>query len=295
MLKELQCRGFERRLDDRSEARTRRLQAVEAMVNGAAVDPQRIESADRLRERARLLANEVPAGAAPRPSSRVVLEAVVGVDDRLPRSFLDLGLQRSGAVCRMVGIDLDLQPSYGTGFCIGPGWLLTNNHVVPTAQIARLARAEFGYWTASAANSTVRVSLDPDRGFVTSVALDYTLVALEAKVAEPLHEHFGSIELLPASGKALIGEAVNIISHGDAAPQMVSIRENTVVDVFDHWMHYTTDTTPGSSGAPVLNDQWQLAALHHASTTHTTSTGRQVVLNEGVRISSIVADLRSQL
>ena len=63
-------------------------------------------------------------------------------------------------------------------------------------------------------------------------------------------------------------------------------------------IHYTTDTEPGSSGAPVLNDQWQVVALHHRAipspATRFAADGQPLddgdvewLANEGVRVSAI--------
>jgi endonuclease G len=63
----------------------------------------------------------------------------------------------------------------------------------------------------------------------------------------------------------------------------------------ENWMHYTTDTQPGSSGSPVFNDQWLVVALHHSGVPKTDKNGKvsrkngevEWIANEGVRISCI--------
>ena len=60
----------------------------------------------------------------------------------------------------------------------------------------------------------------------------------------------------------------------------------------DHFIHYSTDTEPGSSGAPVFNDQWQVLALHHKAVPAASADAAQDadpvwIANEGVRISAI--------
>ena len=62
-----------------------------------------------------------------------------------------------------------------------------------------------------------------------------------------------------------------------------------MTDVFDEFIHYSTDTEPGSSGSPVLSDAWEVVALHHAGVPG--PGGKGYVANEGIRISSIVAHL----
>lgn len=67
-------------------------------------------------------------------------------------------------------------------------------------------------------------------------------------------------------------EFVSSIQHPGGDEKYISIRENRVVKIGDPqhaqlapWLWYTSDTAPGSSGTPVLNDQWQVVAVHHRS------------------------------
>lgn len=120
-------------------------------------------------------------------------------------------------------------------------------------------------------------------------------MSLDRRASDAAHRVFGAIDLLPQSGKALVGEAVNVIQHGAGGAQTVSLRDNRVVDVFDDWIHYTSDTEAGASGAPVLNDQWQLAALHHAAFEYPSARGSRIIVNEGARISSITRALADML
>jgi hypothetical protein len=78
------------------------------------------------------------------------------------------------------------------------------------------------------------------------------------------------------------------------------------VDILDNFVHYRTDTAPGSSGSPVFNDQWEIVALHHSGVPKKDSQGRilakdgsvwnsgmgqdqiQWTANEGIRISKIL-------
>ena len=67
------------------------------------------------------------------------------------------------------------------------------------------------------------------------------------------------------------------------------MQENEVQWQDDLVVHYTSDTEPGSSGASVCNNNWQLVALHHAS--KPSNVPGFSVLNEGIKLSAIAADL----
>jgi endonuclease G len=57
-------------------------------------------------------------------------------------------------------------------------------------------------------------------------------------------------------------------------------------------LHYETDTEPGSSGSPVFNDQWEIVALHHAGVPATEHGELGGIVNEGIRVSRLLAFLR---
>jgi hypothetical protein len=64
-------------------------------------------------------------------------------------------------------------------------------------------------------------------------------------------------------------------------------------------MRYLTDTLNGSSGAPVLDDNWQVVAMHHGykkvePALYKEETGKSEVVkyhNEGIIISDILIDM----
>ncbi len=128
----------------------------------------------------------------------------------------------------------------------------------------------------------------PERLFITDQKLDFTLVAIEEVSADGTKvSDFGFLPLIPQSGKGLVGEYVSIIQHPSGAPKAVAIRENQIVDVFDDYIHYSTDTMPGSSGSPVYNDEWIVISLHHAGVPNPKNRN-EFIANEGIRISSII-------
>lgn len=227
-------------------------------------------------------------------------ERIIGESDLLSINFLDRGRRAADAVCR-IKLPMDGGLAYGSGLLVGPRLLLTNNHVLGSPREAAQAEAEFGYEhdLDGVLKDPVQFNLDPDDLFFTSSEVDFTLVAV-APLAEngvPL-DRFGWLPLIPLPGKTVDGEWVTIIQHpqGDAkqiaihASQIVKLDPKKVDVDLARFIHYSTDTEPGSSGAPVFNDQWQVVALHHKAVPapqRKKKSDPEWLANEGVRISAI--------
>lgn len=280
----------------RSPIRNTRIELLLMFLAGGQIDSSIIEPIARQQNRAKLLHLESLSGDIGRnpAASRKLFEAVVGKDDTLPRRFLSNGDTAARAVGRIVVQTRNGEVLYGTGSLISSQLVITNNHVIESTEAARGALIELGYYQPEPNTPTSErhaFAIDSDKFFYTSKALDFTIVGVESQADTAMTAEFGMLDLLSASGKALIGEQVNIVHHAGGRPQVISIRENMVVDVFDSWVHYVADTEPGSSGAAVFNDEWQLVALHHASV----PAGDGRMINEGVRISAIVDELTANL
>lgn len=228
-------------------------------------------------------------------TAKAILETIVLGNDLLGVGYLEGGVAAAQAVGRInVRDDRGRLQGYGTGSLVSPRLLLTNHHVLPDAATAGYSLVEFNYQDGSDGRPrpAVGFDLDPDRLFVADEELDFALVAVRAAPGEL--DGFGFNELVGEEGKAIVGDYVTIIQHPRGDKKMVALRENRVVDVLDKFLHYETDTEPGSSGSPVFNDQWEIVALHHASVP---APGRGELggrLNEGLRISTLFAFLRDQ-
>jgi len=224
----------------------------------------------------------------------LAIERIINKSDLFPIAHLQAGLDVSKAVCRISirGRSGQLE-GYGTGFLVGPNLLLTNNHVLETAEAAMYAVAEFNYEddVHFMPRDIISFRLDPELLFITDEALDFTLVAVESHNMNtvPLAT-FGYLPLLPKPGKILEGEYVTIIQHPKGGPKAITIRENEVKFISSDFVHYVSDTEPGSSGSPVFNDQWMVVALHHAGIPDPNDSN-QWIANEGIRISSIIQHL----
>ncbi|SDU29437.1 trypsin-like serine peptidase [Gordonia westfalica] len=219
------------------------------------------------------------------------VEAVINTADWLGVRYLDAGV----AAARSVGrINIRQGRGFGTGFLVTPTLLMTNHHVLPDAEVAKASVVEFDYQDDMDGRERPMqtFSLDPDTFFVSDRTLDFALTAVRG-TADALRT-FGVNRLTEAQGTIVIGEFTTIVQHPRGDKKMVSLRENKLVDILESFVHYSADTEPGSSGSPVFNDQWEVVALHHASVRAPNRPEFGGVVNEGTRISRIIAFLRRQ-
>ncbi|MEU3554246.1 endonuclease [Streptomyces fragilis] len=330
-----QLRQAARRYDARSARREERLRAVERRGVLQANDPDRVterlarlnadwslaRSVERAETGPGATADGAPSVAAvPFGPDLLGLERVMGRNDLIGVAFLEAG--RSAA--RPVGRVTVRGPGggrHGTGFMVSPSLLMTNNHVLRDEAEAERGVVEFDYQDGPDGHplASVVFALEPRRFFATDRALDFTVVAVaerdrrETRDAQDGRDgRLADYRWLPldgARGKVLVGETVNIVQHPNGEPKQVALRENTVVDLLDGFVQYTTDSAPGSSGSPVFNDQWEVVALHHSAVPVTDEEGRPLDVdggvwspeagehrvawkaNEGVRVSSILRAL----
>jgi endonuclease G len=245
------------------------------------------------------------------------LERILGNNDLMSIRFLDMG----SATGRSIGRVVIRKPGgglagYGTGFMVSPQLLLTNNHVLASAEEAAASQIEFNYQDGLQGEllEAVCFTLAPDAFFLTDRTLDFTLVAVGKPVdgAADL-DAFGWNRLSDQSGEILVGEYVNIIQHPNGERKQLALRENKVTAISEErFLQYQTDTAPGSSGSPVLNDQWEVVALHHSGVPERDGQGNILardrslwkawmgehrirwIANEGVRIPAILAFVKDQ-
>jgi len=315
----------EQRYRDRAPIRTYNCDKLKAGLPLQADTPERVEK--RLQRlgfdasTAKLLIGSslptIPSAVSANPTDApVTLERILHTaNDLMNINFLDRGSVVANSVGRIRVRLADGTQGYGTGFLVSPRLLLTNHHVLPDAQSASLSRVEFDYEDSADGNpkQAIAFDFDPDTLYFTDEYLDYSLVAVQPKSRSGIElKSFGWLPLIAAEGKVIVGESVSIIQHPNGEPKQVALRENKVVDALPDFLHYETDTAPGSSGSPVFNDQWEVVALHHSGVPKKDSNGRilnlmgapwtpnqgeqQVdwIANEGVRISRVIAHIQGQ-
>jgi endonuclease G, mitochondrial len=250
----------------------------------------------------------------PELAASIGKERVVG-----PNNLQDVALVATAAgaaqfVAR-VGIQRGEQViALGTGFTISPTLLMTNNHVLPTTNSAAICVAQFDYQL----NALLEVlpektfRLRPDVFFHTNSDLDYTIVAIDRSGTRTSQiADFAWFPLREEQGKINRGEPVNIIQHPNGEYKKIAVSDNRLLDLDGDFLLYTTDTEPGSSGSPVMNEQWEIVGLHHRGVPKRDAHGNYLDVNgavatratpddkiwwmgnEGTRTSALVSDIKS--
>lgn len=334
LLDSFQIQQTLKRFEERRNPRQRNERLIDAAENAVGNREQlllQIDSPDRVQKflKRRGLAvdidgqptieatSKIMAGEVAGFSADLALERYLGTNDLMGVAFLEEGLRVARTIARIwVNVASGRPAAYGTGFMISPQLLITNHHVLGDLTTARNSLAEFDYQRRADGSVTPSASFmfEPQTFFYANQELDYAVVAVRA-VADSGRRlsEFGCNLLSEEEGKAITSQWANIIQHPAGEPKQISLRENQIVDVLPNFLHYRADTAPGSSGAAVYNDRWEIVALHHSGVFEKTPDGHPMsingvpwrpemgearikwIANEGVRISRIIKHLRDQL
>ena len=220
-----------------------------------------------------------------------VLEKIIGENTLRDISFLEVLLDLARAVVRIQGSQT------GTGFLIADSLVMTNHHVVASAEAARGCAFQFNYQLDREGRATeVHTARARETGlWWTSPSAPRNAVAgqLDCSIIE-IADVPASARYLPLKPAAIARDGrVTIIQHPGGDYKKISMQNNFVEYADAHVVQYTTSTEPGSSGSPVLNDALEVVAIHHAGGSLTEpDRQRRYLRNEGVRVSAILGDLR---
>lgn len=224
-------------------------------------------------------------------TDEAVAEKIVGENTLRDVYFLEVLLDLARGVVRIDG------PETGTGFLITGNLLMTNQHVIGSASIAKKCAFQFNHQLDSAGKALpVQTARALEGGLfrtspiaprnATANELDYTIVQLTDVPKGARH-----LTLKPAT----IGRdsRLTIIQHPGGGYKKISMQNNFVEYADELVVQYTTSTEPGSSGSPVLNDDFEVVAIHHSGgQLNEPTTKRRYLRNEGIRMSAILDDLR---
>ena len=216
-------------------------------------------------------------------------------------NWLNLALQCANSVARIGSNKYD---GDGTGFLFNGAWisddwkgkhlLLTNAHVCSNdddvqAQYPYPSPPEAltaAFLGAGGAREALELKFKELVWTSPPSELDATLLLLE-DVPAGFHPPKELSQRKPPV--TLKGDSrLNILGHPKGLDLRISLQDNITVDVGERYVHYQTPTDPGSSGSPVFNQNWQLVALHHASSS-------QKQANEGIRIDVIIDAIKAKV
>jgi endonuclease G len=204
-------------------------------------------------------------------------EVVIGEDEKVLVGFLRNALKASRAVARIMVPRTIGGRVFGTGWLIAPGLLLTCYHVIearrkdqgePSAtpqeleQQARGAVLWFGYDIGAYTEYRCIDLVHAD------VALDYALLRVaETSIDNVPLSDWGILEVVRIPTDLARGTRLNVVQHPGGRVKEIALRTNFYIGsvTASSRFHYLSDTEKGSSGSPVLDDNWQVVGLHRAS------------------------------
>ena len=243
----------------------------------------------------------VPVSPAPAVTSWKGVDSPGSIEEKIitsntlrPVHFLERALAAARSVCQ-IEVSQGATGWTGTGFLVADDLLMTNEHVLPREDLLADTRFLFNYEDDPEGRPrTVETVRAGGQFFLRDRFLDFALVELAGRPGE----RWGRLPL--ADSPPQVGERVNIIQHPGGQPKQIAMQSNFVEYVDDDVIQYVTATLPGSSGSPVLTDDWRVCAVHHAGgNLREPATGSRYFRNEGFRTSRILdrlpEDLRSRL
>jgi len=241
-------------------------------------------------------------------------ERVVFTDDTVPFDFLACGSVAGRSVGRLTvppyenglpkstPLGTPAYPHGGTGWLITPTLLVTNHHVVNarSAVGGPVLQASDADLASQAAATVVSFDYDNEQAKGADAAcasivawspeFDYAVLRLAEQTGRP------GLPFRHDALKATLEDniAVNVIQHPNGKAKRIGLRNNIVDGATEREIRYFTDTDSGSSGSPVLTDDWVVCALHRGSRrVDVQFQGKSSAhVNVGTQISAVLDDLR---
>jgi V8-like Glu-specific endopeptidase len=181
--------------------------------------------------------------------------------------------------------------NYGTGFLIGDSLVMTNNHVIKDAAEAAATEYTFNYQfdIDGKEEATQPAQRKADGLFYTNPTLDFTIVELQnvpADYARPL-----PLRTTPVDQAA---DRIAIIQHPGGNQKQISMQNNLIAYADASVLQYTTSTMPGSSGAPIFDEEFRVIGIHHSGgNLLEPGSAQRYLRNAGSTITAVIKDVQA--
>lgn len=202
-------------------------------------------------------------------AAQLAVDRLLTGSDQLNVNVLERGMIAADAVARIEVRNGESETiGSATGFMISPRLLLTNHHVLPTADDAAQSWLHFRYEFDALGRmvESCVFGFEPSTFFFTDRDLDLTVVAVAPETPEGRQRvaRFGWLRLSSSMDTVVPGEWLTMVHHPGGRPKQLALRQNLLIKCGDADLWYATETASASSGAPVFNDSWQVVALHRS-------------------------------
>ncbi len=214
-----------------------------------------------------------------------------GMNTLQDMSWITKAANASKSVCKVALTD----GFVGTGWIVAEKYVMTNNHVIPDASVAKSSQLLFNF---EEDKDEEIFKLNPDGFFHTNFNLDYSVIEI---VDNGNLSNYGSLKL-ETFADPQVDQLVNIIQHPGGERKKIAMPDKIIGKTEENQsLFYLADTKKGSSGSPVFNQDWNVVALHHAGKTDPDNlfkindAGEEKPANKGILIKAIIKDLEGKL
>lgn len=200
--------------------------------------------------------------------------------------ILNLAFEASKAV-----VHIHTPEGTGTGFMIAPDLLMTTNFIISTQEEAKQSEYTFNYQLGINREECIAYTTKalPENGFYTNAELQYSVICI--RELPEFHTHTPLI-----LKDKLINRTDNlVIIHHPGGQVKKILMQNTFVEYADaQVVQYTRTTLPGSAGSPVLNDEFEVIAIHHSGgNLLEPGTNKHYLRSQGTSAIALLNDLKN--
>ncbi|MEM9298838.1 MAG: serine protease [Bacteroidota bacterium] len=224
------------------------------------------------------------------PKTNTPYEAIIGQENFAEIWWLEEALKAAKKVAR-----IKKNGGTATGFMVSEDLFMTNHHVFMEKEDTFSAKIQFNFKAnkdGSADKPDVWIC-DAKNLFKSNKALDYAIVRLKHKSGKKAGQKWGYFDL-SQEPQLTNDQHMNIIQHPTGRHQEIVFRDNQLKAIKPTFIQYLTDTDYGSSGSPVLDDHFNVIAIH-SKRVRDSKSKRGWYRNQGYRTSRIYKKIKKYL